>query len=108
MPESTSSTSPCGPRSACPKKRAGSWGWSKAGACYSGRVRPDIDDAGDVRLALRTIPEVVDVALAVWNSGDTSPAAVGFDACALAEIPDVASVQKGRLRMSLSEVTDLT
>src|SRR6267143_1464129 len=64
-PTSTSSTNRCGPQSACRKKRAGSWEWSRD----SSSVRPHVKNGRDNRLRFCVDLQVVDVSLAGLDGG---------------------------------------
>src|SRR6266849_5915865 len=91
-PASTSSTSPSGPQSACPKKRAGSWVWSSR---RSGGARPDVEHASDDGFRLRAVLQVVDVSLAARDDRKIWITLVGCHARALALVPDVPRSQEG-------------
>src|SRR5712692_3466897 len=94
MPASTSSTNPCGPQSACPRKRAGSWGWSRA-RLSSGGVRPDVADVRDDRFGLGTVLYVVDVSLSAERvEGWIRATTVCWYTFALALVPDVPGCQE--------------
>src|SRR6266849_6882446 len=97
MPASTSSTSPSGPQSACPKKRAGNWEWSNP---HSGRMRPHVPNLRDDRLCLGAGLQVVDVGLSGGRSRGTAAVAwmqIARHTRPFSLIPDIARRKKSRL-----------
>src|SRR5712691_8198687 len=128
MPASISSTSRSGPQSACRKRRAGSWEWSRkellnsspfmgkyrpkagdgagGGVASSGSARPDVVHRGDDRSALDAGLEVVDIRLAVADDSPSGRAVVGRDACTLACVPEVAPTQEHRPRARRFELAN--
>src|SRR5467141_2831102 len=105
-PTSTSSTNRCGPQSACRKKRAGSWEWSRD----SSSVRPHVKNGRDSRLRFCVVLQVVDVSLAGLDGGRLGAAWVGItrNAGPLFDVPDQMRVEEARPASRLDDLSDFT